>query len=524
MKANSRAIQLDADDLAGIDPSRLVDVRFDGHRVWSVRLPDAVEGRVSVPWPRPIKEKLHGRTDITIENSSDSALLASFSARFGRSRERVAVVDKRGQWMAMTKWDRLGPVLEGGDSQVVQRLLTSGTALVADLESWGYPVYLVGGSLLGVVRGGAMLPHDDDIDFAYLSDASDPADLALESYDMERKLVAAGWTVVRHSLAHLEVVCFDDIGEIDHYIDVFTGFIRDGLYCQPFALRGPEVTREDLVPTQTMSVNGFDLPAPAHPEAWLRYAYGENWRIPDPTFKFVVESGTKYRFNSWFGVFNRARYFWEKSYQGRTEQVMPPQGEADVEDFLARIPAGSHVIDLGCGDGILSAKIASAGHRVVGIDYAHEALRIAKHSAGPTLKFMRVNLNDRAATLELAAQMLRTRQPWYVFMRDTIHGMTHVNRENVFLLLEAALRPGTFAYLTFYDEKTVDYRRGNPDSWSYGVRRLRRNIRERKLAVVERGFGKKVGRRARAIVVLEQSDETRAEREAWEDERDEDIQ
>lgn len=524
MKVTKRDIILAESELDGLHRSRLVDIRMDGHRVWSVRLPDPVDGRTVVQWPRPLRERLHGRSMIVVEDSVLGGTIARLEKRFGWRSERIAITDKRGQWMAMTKWDRLGPVLEGSRDAVADRLLVSARALIDDLESWGYPVYIVGGTLLGIIRNGEMLPHDDDIDLAFLSDEWHPLELGRVSYEMERKLTAAGYTVVRHSLAQLEVVVFDQAGEIDHYIDIFTGFFRDGEYCQPFALRGPEVTREDLVPTRPLEVNGVALPAPNNPEAWLRYAYGEGWRVPDPTFKFIVPSGTRFRFASWFGVFNRGRYFWEKHFQGRVDRTVPPRGREDVQDFLDRIPPGSNVIDLGCGDGALTQLIADAGHRVVGIDYSYEALRIAGSGTGPSPTYLRVNMNDRAAMLELASQVIRTREVWHVFLRDTIHGLTWVNKQNVYLFLAAALRGDATAYITFPHKRTSGYVRSDPRTWSYRTEDFELSLSENGLVAEEMHAARRVGGRPRTVAVVRAARDRARTMPSLNDERDEDIQ
>lgn len=524
MKATTQSITLVGVELERIGETRLLDVRFDGHRVWSVRAKEPVGGKLEIKWPRALREKLSGRTELTVENTDDASPVASRSARFGRSRQRVTITDKRGNWLAMTKWDRLGPVLEGSDDNVSERLLSSARRLVDDMQQWGYPVYIVGGTLLGITRNGALLPHDDDIDLAFLSDEDNPLDLGRVSFEMERQLIDAGYTVVRHSLAQLEIVFFDDAGEIDHYIDIFTGFFRDGLYCQPFALRSDLVSRDDLVPTQDIDVNGVLLPAPADPEAWLAYAYGENWRIPDPTFKFRVESGTKFRFGSWFGIYNRGRYFWEKHYQGRTEVESVPDGNEDVDEFLSVLPAGANVIDLGCADGSLTEQFASRGHRAIGVDYSYEALRVARQNASEGTTYLRVNLNDRAATMELASQVLRTRKVWNFFLRDTLHGLTYVNRENVIMMLAASLRGSGLAYVTYYNTRSVDYRRGDPRTWFISDKRFAREVAEHGLEIVSRHPGTRIGGRSRSVAVLRRTAALRQERTAWTTERDEDIQ
>ncbi len=522
MKANRRKLVLPEAELRG---ANVIDVRFDDHRVWSVAVPDAVDGVVTIPWPLPIRNRLRGRTDLGIHDTVTGDRLAGREVSFGGAK-RLEITDKRGQWLAMTKWDRLGPVLEGSDSDVAGRLVRSARRLADDLQGWGYPVYVVGGTLLGIVRSGELLPHDDDIDFAFLADTDDPAELGSISYDMERLLTDAGYAVARHSLAQIELVFFDEAGQVDHYIDVFTGFFHEGLYCQPFALRSDAVVEADLVPTRDIDVGGVPLPAPANPEAWLAYAYGEGWRVPDPTFKFEVDPATRQRFEAWFGVFNRGRFFWEKYWQGRDLATGSRGGRAAAKELLHRLPPASHVLDLGCGDGRWGQLFAEAGHTVVGTDFSFEALRVAASNGAHDVTLWRVNANDRVAMLELGANLVDSGEQWYVFCNDVLHGLTHPNRENVFLLLGLALRDGGCAVLTFDTHRTSAYDRTDPRSWHYPLSKLRRELAEHALeatSVTTAVRRSELGLRRSATVVVEASSRPRTERTSWMNERDEDI-
>ncbi len=523
MKANRRALALLEAELRGAD---VIDIRFDDHRVWSIAVPEAVEGIVRIPWPNPIRNRLHGRSHLSVHDTVSGERLAAREVSFGQSRERLAITDKRGQWLAMTKWDRLGPVLEGSDSDVAARLVRSARRLADDLESWGYPLYLVGGTLLGMVRGGELLPHDDDIDFAFLADSDDPAELGRISYDMERRLTDAGYAVARHSLAQIELVFFDEAGQVDHYIDVFTGFFHEGLYCQPFALRSDAVTRDDLVPTKDIDVNGVPLPAPASPEAWLAYAYGEGWRVPDPTFKFEVDPVTKQRFEAWFGVFNRGRFFWEKHWQGKDLATGSAGGAGAVRELMQRMPPGSHVLDLGCGDGRWGQEFAKAGHSVIGTDFSFEALRVARLNDEHDVTLWRINANDRPAMLELGANLVDSGNRWHVFCNDVLHGLTNPNRENVYLLLKLVLASGGSAVVSFDTHRTSRYTRHDPRSWHYPIAKFRQELAENGLTAVELRTGvrrSELGWRRTATAVIGIGHDPRAERTTWKTERDEDV-
>lgn len=522
MKASRRFLDLTPGEVGS---ATLIDVRFDEHRVWSVAVPASIDGIVRIPWPKPIRARLAGRTTLSVHNTVSGELLATRDVSFGGGRDRLTITDKRGQWLAMTKWDRLGPVLEGSDDDVASRLIASARRLADDLQSWGYPVYLVGGVLLGMVRGGELLPHDDDIDFAFLADSDDPAELGRISYDMERKLTDHGYAVARHSLAQIELVFFDDAGQVDHYIDVFTGFFHEGLYCQPFALRSDAIAREDLVPTQDISVNGVPLPAPANPEAWLGYAYGETWRVPDPTFKFVVDRGTKQRFEAWFGVFNRGRFFWEKHWQGEDRALGSGGGAAAAAHMLRHLPANSHILDLGCGDGRWGQMLAAAGHTVIGTDFSFEALRVAKSNDEHDVTFWRINANDRAAMLELGANLVDSGKVWHVFCNDMLHGLTHPNRENVFLLLKLVLGSGGKALVTFDTHRADDYVRADPRTWGYARDKFVKELAENGLRARELRGGirrSEIGLRRYASAIVELAP-ARVERETWKNERDEDV-
>lgn len=439
-----------------------VDVYFDGHRVWSAA-PRRRANRGSLTWPDPLRPYLRGVTEIRVADSRDGKTLAESTVSFPGS-GRIAVTDGRGKWLAVNKWNRLGPTLEG-ESGVTERLLDDATHLVGLLQRWGYPIYAVGGTLLGALRRGELLPHDDDIDLAWLCDAPTLADASLQSYDMERQLVAEGLVVIRHSLAHLQVTYFDDDGFTDHYIDIFTGYYQDGLYNQPFALRG-KLEREKLVPTSEITLNGVSLPAPASPEAWCEYAYGPSWRVPDPSFQFIFPDSTRRRFETTFGVYNRQRVYWEKHYERQLERPRSTEGFDKVDEFLAMIPPEQLVIDLGCGDGRLTERIAAAGHRVIGVDYSYEAIRLARQTQPHGVEYRYLNTNDRHAVLELGFELASMdARPWF-FGHHYIHNIPANARESTYVLMRGVMGEESRAFLTWFVDENSRREAQNPNTWA----------------------------------------------------------
>jgi cyclopropane fatty-acyl-phospholipid synthase-like methyltransferase len=84
-------------------------------------------------------------------------------------------------------------------------------------------------------------------------------------------------------------------------------------------------------------------------------------------------------------------------YLAWSAEIVDDHRERLLGELLDRLPAGSDVVDLGCGAGIPSTlAIAKAGHRVRGVDVSEEQIRRARRNV-PGSEFWRVDLS----TLEL---------------------------------------------------------------------------------------------------------------------------
>src|SRR5260221_7614546 len=85
---------------------------------------------------------------------------------------------------------------------------------------------------------------------------------------------------------------------------------------------------------------------------------------------------------------------WSAARYAATAHFVPAFG-APVVELLAPQP-GERILDLGCGDGVLTAKIAAAGALVVAVDAAPDMVAAARAKGidarvvpGPRLAFVR---------------------------------------------------------------------------------------------------------------------------------------
>ena len=76
------------------------------------------------------------------------------------------------------------------------------------------------------------------------------------------------------------------------------------------------------------------------------------------------------------GVSDQARQRWSARRYAETAHFVPVLG-APVLELLAPRP-GERILDLGCGDGVLSEKIAAAGAEVVAVDAAPDMVAAAR--------------------------------------------------------------------------------------------------------------------------------------------------
>lgn len=125
-----------------------------------------------------------------------------------------------------------------------------------------------------------IIPHDKDADFGALW--SDWSKLMRVRAGLER----LGYAVrVNPPAAKLKI----RLSEKNHTnLDIFCWRSRsDGSFSRPMYIsvdhfKGRDIPKDKLFQLTTVQWEGMSLPAPADPEAFCAFRYGENWRTPIP--------------------------------------------------------------------------------------------------------------------------------------------------------------------------------------------------------------------------------------------------
>lgn len=458
-----RLPQLPSDDVASLD------VAINGHRVWSIDLVsnDKARGRRFHEWPRALRPYLNGTGDFEVTSSATGRLLWSARARLGRGTSPIEVKDATGRFVALNKWGRMGKSFEGDSSGLKDRLLDRLDEVVTLMEELGHRPFVVGGTLLGAVREGKVLPHDDDADLAYLSEHDHPADLALESYGIQRSLESRGIEVLRHSSTHLQLTFRRPDGIVDGYVDIFTAFFKDGYINQPFHVRGP-MEQSSMVPFSEVTLEGRPYPAPAIPEDWLVVNYDENWHTPLPGYKLRTPRSTSRRFRNWFGSYQFQHDFWEDRYLYHQEAA-PTKFTLDP---LPPVPGDATVLDLGCGIGDSSVALSGRGYRVIAVDFAASAIHRAS-DRGHHVDWRFANLNDFRDVAELLESIGQQQGPVHAHAAHLLERLGHHGRENTWRLLRQVAERGGVVVVTVNTRPARPVTFRDPTTWHLSVDQVR---------------------------------------------------
>ncbi|MDO9457050.1 class I SAM-dependent methyltransferase [Nocardioides sp.] len=429
----------------------LLDVRFDGRRIgsfWALRdTRSGPDGR-TWRWPRTLAQVLDGRTTLSLAAHGADESLWSSDVRFGTSDTRLDVVDPRGNPLALDKDLRLVQLLGSRSPEQLAPLLDSMTEVVAALRRAGVEPFVAYGTLLGAVREGTFIGHDSDADLGYVSRLDHPVDVMLESFELQRRLTAEGYTVTRYSGAAMKVAVRESDGTV-RGLDVFAGFLRAGR----LHLMGEVETAwrpEWLWPLGEVELAGRRFPAPAEPERLLEAMYGGHWRVPDPAFKFETSQATRRRLGGWFrGNRFKRESVWVPHYGQPRARTRTEVGDV-VRWAHAREPAGTTLVDAGCGTGADVVWAAEQGRTAYGFDYVPKAFgpsATRSTKLGLPATFLFGNLTELRSVAATTAALRTVRGPTVMTAVHVADATNATGRTNLLRMARTLLVGGGRLYL-----------------------------------------------------------------------------
>lgn len=446
-------------DRAGLlidtDTDRVVDVRFDGRRIWSfwtlrdTTEPDQAPGRLAA-WPAQLERFLDGHTRLSVVDHLTEEVWYDEHVALGDGSGRILVEDAHGNALGIDKAGKIMQTFDTRGPAEVASLMDAIEAVAHALDELGVAAFVSYGTLLGTVRDGHLIGHDSDADLGYLSRHEHPFDVIMESMSLRRAIEQRGWHTKRYSSAAFKILVDEADGSV-RGLDVFGGFLMNGDFhlmgevCAPFE-------RDWLVPLGVATLEGRQVPVPAAPERLLDATYGPGWQVPDPAYKYETPRATDRRLSGWF---REGRIF-----QRRWDRRLSPQGRtlpSDEPSTLARLVEGTEgvperLLDLGWGRGGDARWFAGRGTEVTGYDYVSWPSTAVRRRAAQDqlpLTFRSLNLLDIRSWMSEATRLAHEPGPRTITCRHVIEATTVQGRDAVWRFASMVLREGGRLYVEF---------------------------------------------------------------------------
>ena len=289
----------------------------------------------------------------------------------------------------------------------------------------GCDAFAIYGTMLGAVREGDFIGHDNDFDMVYVSQHSEPEAVKGEFVALCEHLVDAGYWL-KPKKTHTWVRRRGTRQKMDIF---FSWFDAKGRFHLSYGYHGEPVSREGFEKRIPYMLAGRRIMLPEAAPAILAQTFGSGWKVPDPGFKH--NSATR-RIDPAYYV-DRARLsklYWKQFY--RDNNVT--EGSPFAKFVAGRLPPKCTIIEIGSGTGRDAIFFAEHGHAVFGADRAAEGVERAAAAArdgGLQASFQVVDAADRAQ-LRAFLDRIAVDGKSVVYMRFFLHSIPREVQELIF--------------------------------------------------------------------------------------------
>lgn len=321
---------------------------------------------------------------------------------------------------------------------------------------FGYEMFAFYGTLLGQVREGNFIDHDDDIDIAYMSTYSDGDRVAAELRDVAYVLIEEGFYVDPKTFA-IRVHDANDLSISNDLYHMY--FDRQGNLGLPFG-RGSfeEFHQSQWGELSTANIGAHEITVPGNAEAILEHIYGENWKIPQQGLKWNYARKVSAK-EARMSKADRESVYWANFYARNTFSA----GSNFFQELDKRDDLPHTVLDIGCGDGRDSFAFAESGHHVIGVDRSHIGIDYAVKKSVDVglsnyLSFMTCDVVDTDSVRQVI-EKARTESgngPILFYMRFFLHSIPKKTQDRLLRTISLCARRGDYIAAEFRTLKDQD--------------------------------------------------------------------
>jgi hypothetical protein len=331
----------------------------------------------------------------------------------------------------------------------VMELYARTRRIVAD--EFGHDTFFIYGTLLGAIREGGFIGHDEDFDAAFLSKHTDGGDAAAELQEIGLALIRHGLDVeCRVTALHIHDP------ETHQRIDLFhTYFDEEGRIRFPFGIAGTSpFTKDDWKGTREIEFGGGTGLVPVAAEKLVAHLYGDDWRSPKPGFNWKLDRTDSAR-DGHLTREQRTKVYWATFYN-KTQYT---SGSTFFEFVNSWEGIPDNIIDIGCGDGRDSCAFGAAGRTVLGVDQSpvgieHASAHAAEIGLGEKVSFRTCDVADVDDLGRAMDQITEAAHgPVAFYMRFFLHAIPEDVQRGLMKAIDTHARPGDYLVAEFRTDK-----------------------------------------------------------------------